>query len=868
MFRSRIAGLLASLVMMMAAVVPARAAEEARPPQPYVLLIGISEYADKDIKPRPHAEDDVKALYDLFTNKDYLGVDKDHIRLLLGKPDPNRPSQPATRANILKAIHWLATEPGINDLTILAFIGQGAAYGERSDRIGYLAVDSTVKDRAKNAVAAVDIGHELDKLKSQRFVAFIDVNFKGYTIGNEPAPEPSLGQTPYKEFLGSDGSEEGAPAPGRVVFLATNGLSTSHDLKDHGLFAQVLLDGLKGAADKEGYEPDGVVTVEELTTYVNKELPEQARRLITAKTDKIQEHFVLGGRSHHFPLTSNPAVASKVQERLDKLAQLARENKLDSQIAEEGQQLLSRMPRLEAQRSLRREYQKLVEGQLSVEKFLESRARILESMKLRRSDALAYARKVMQAIQMVRDNYVKEVNAGEMVSWGVRDLYRRLDEKLPPDIQERLGKVKQMKDADLAVLLADVRERLGSREDLAGGKDVDLTLQRMLSHLDPYTTYIDKETLDRFKTEYTGGFTGIGIQIRKDAATDMLQVVTPIKGSPAYKAGLQAGDLISKITREVDSNGKKLDPVEVLPTKGLPLSDAVKKILGKEGTKVKLTIEREGVKDPIEFEITRGRVEVETVMGVKRKANDDWDFLLDPDNKIGYIRLTQFSRNTARDVAEAMRELQKIGLKGLVLDLRFNPGGLLQSATRISDMFIDDGLIVTIKPRVGRPDIYLGEREGSHLEFPMVCLVNGGSASGSEIVAAALQDHKRAIIVGERTYGKGSVQNIQPFEGGEMKMTIASFWRPSGKNLNKSSTSGKEDEDWGVIPDRGFEVKLSPKERADLEEYLRNAEIIRRKDLPSPETKGEFKDRQLEVALDYLRSQIKTASRIPAKKAG
>src|SRR5262245_45232456 len=163
-------------------------------------------------------------------------------------------------------------------------------------------------------------------------------------------------------------------------------------------------------------------------------------------------------------------------------------------------------------------------------------------MKLRRSDALTYARKVMKGIQLVRDNYVKEITSGDLVRWGILDLYKGLDEKMHPEIQEKLNTVKQMKDPDLSVLLADVRERLGSREDLANGKDVDLTVQRMLSHLDPYTTFIDKETLDKFRQEYQGQFTGIGIQIRKDAGTDMLKVVTPIKGSPAYKAGLQAGD--------------------------------------------------------------------------------------------------------------------------------------------------------------------------------------------------------------------------------------------------------------------------------------------------------------------------------------
>jgi len=260
-------------------------------------------------------------------------------------------------------------------------------------------------------------------------------------------------------------------------------------------------------------------------------------------------------------------------------------------------------------------------------------------------------------------------------------------------------------------------------------------------------------------------------------------------------------------------------------------------------------------------------------MGAKRKDSDEWDFVIDPQNRIAYIRLTQFAKNSSRDMKKAVAELAAAngGIKGLVLDLRFNPGGLLTSAVDISDLFIDDGQIVTIKPRpgVGQEHTFHGEREGSYLNFPMVCLVNGGSASGSEIVSACLQDHKRAVIIGERSYGKGSVQNIMDFRptGGQIKLTTATFWRPSGKNLNKSSTKGTDDEDWGVRPDKGFEIKLSRKERDDLMEYQRDAEIIPRRDIPAKEAKS-FKDRQLENALDYLRDQIKMASKAEPKKAG
>jgi carboxyl-terminal processing protease len=228
-----------------------------------------------------------------------------------------------------------------------------------------------------------------------------------------------------------------------------------------------------------------------------------------------------------------------------------------------------------------------------------------------------------------------------------------------------------------------------------------------------------------------------------------------------------------------------------------------------------------------------------------------------------------FAKNTARDLAQVLEYLKNtVQIKGLILDLRFNPGGLLTSAIDISDMFIDDGLIVTIKPRNGHETVHTGEHEGSWLDFPMVCLVNGHSASGSEIVSACLQDQRRAIIMGERSYGKGSVQNIQPYEEGELKLTTATFWRPSGKNLNRSSTSGKEDAEWGVTPDKGFLIKLSGKERDALEDHLHRLENIPRHDLPVKNDTPEFKDVQLEKALQYLREQIKLASSKPVKIAG
>jgi C-terminal peptidase prc len=856
----RIVGLPVITLFTLFCGVPAtlRAAEGAKA-NPHVVLIGISDYADKQIKPRPKAEDDAKALYDLFTSKDYLGVDTKNVRLLLGKADEKRNSIEATHKNILDAVKWLSKDCKTNDLVIFAFFGQGCSLGERGDRTCYFASDSTLDDRAKNAVAAADIAQEFDKLKSKHVCVLLDLNFKGFDAGKKSIPEPKwsdLDGLPYKEFLGDDEGEDHNPLPGRIIFMATNGLNPSIDLEDHGLFTRAVLDGLQGDADKAGYEPDGVITVDELSVFLNKHIPELKRKHGKTADARKTEHFIVGGTASHFPLTFNPKVNPKRLERLAAFDKVS--DKLGNELTEEGHRLLSAMPKLEGMRSLRKEYQKFADGSLNIDQLKDKRETLLASMRLPDREARLFATKVLEGLQIVDDEYVKEVNKGELVGNAIRGLYRRIDEKVPEDINDKLFNVKKLGQGELGLLLQDARGRLGKREDLDNHKDIDVALQRALVKLDPYTTYIDPETVKRFEVEYKGEFDGIGVQIRKDSATDMLQVVTPIKGSPSYRIGLKAGDLITTVTREVDSLGNQLDKPEVILTKDVSLNDAVKKILGKAGTKVKLTVQREGEQKPLEFEIERGRIELESVFGVKRTEDDTWDYWLDKDAKIGYVRLSNFARNTASDLKRTVSDLRQQGMKGLVIDLRFNPGGLLESSRQICELFVGRGRqIVEIKqPRKDRRDLMVAHAAGyDRSAFEMVVLVNGYSASASEIVSACLQDHNRALIVGERSYGKGSVQNIQEFDGGQIKVTIASFWRPSGKNLNKSSTGGKEDEEWGVKPDSGYNIELSRKEREDLAEAQKNSEIIPRRDRPAKEPKTDFKDRQLDTALKYLREK-------------
>ncbi|MFL5329934.1 MAG: S41 family peptidase [Gemmataceae bacterium] len=842
----------------------------------HAVLVGVGTYSDPQIHTRPHAVVDAQAMYDLLVDAKTLGAPASQIHLLLSDNDEARHAQMATRENILSAVKEVVAKAGKDDLVVFAMFGQGAALADL--RTCIFTTDSTFKERVKTALSTAELEKELEPLKSEKIVAFMDINYKGIDPGKEQLLEPNIAD-PARIFIGSEEKEEHTLPPGRVIFLSNVNISAPIvELEDHSLFAKVILDGLKGGADKDGYEPDGNVTVDELATYIDANVADLLRKAGRLKDEKWQTPYGGGSRATKFVLTHNPAVYAAAHERVEKLAK----SQLPADVAAEGEKLLSRMPRLKSDQELRKLYQQTADGKLSVDNLLAARTKNYDGRKLPVEDAKIFARRTLEGMALIERNYVKETNTGKLTAWAIKGMYKRLDLKMPDDIKEQLDNLDGQKKARLLEILTDVRVRFGQREDLDTNKDVDVALTMCMLNLDfPYSMYIDKESKDKAEIDFRGRFTGIGIQIRRDLARDGLLVVSPIKDSPGYKAGLKAGDLVTEITTEMDDKGRPQPTPQIVSTKGMKTEDAVKRILGKAGTPVKVKVEREGVDHPLEFEIARGKVEVETVVGAKRNDDDSFEFMLDPASKIGYIRLTQFIDRSSADMETAVRTLVAQGMRGLVLDLRFNPGGLLDSAVEISDLFIDTGRIVGIRNRGADASTQKWiKKEGgpSFRNFPIACLVNGESASGSEIVAACLQDHERAVIVGQRSYGKGSVQTIHKFHpvDAEIKLTTATFWRPNEKNLNKPSIEGYdkmpkeelEKYDWGVRPTPGFELKLDRKEVGELYEHLRDREIIPRRDLVIKEPKPELKDRQLDMALEYLRSQIKTAARPPQKKAG
>ena len=430
-------------------------------------------------------------------------------------------------------------------------------------------------------------------------------------------------------------------------------------------------------------------------------------------------------------------------------------------------------------------------------------------------------------------------------------------------------------------LIVDVMEEVREKyvKPIPPEKERDLIENMInggLEKLDPYSAFMGVEEYKEFRKQSTGKFGGIGIRI--GVVSQQIFVESPMVGTPAYEAGVQAGDIIIKI----DSQS----------TENMSLRKVVDLIQGDPGTKVTLTVLHEGakdVKDAVDIPIVRAEISIDSVLGDQRMKDQlkEWDFWIDPQTKIAYLRVVQFTEKTVPELTRVVDLLQKTGMKGLIVDLRNNPGGLLQAAVEVSSIFLpEDQKIVTTKGRDNKQEkTYVSKHANLNMKpagnYPLVILINRYSASASEIVAAALQDYLRAVIIGERSFGKGSVQNVIPMENNTtaLKLTTASYWRPSGKNIHRFPDS-KETDEWGVKPNEGFEVKLSDEERMEYYKYRRERDIIRKG--PAPEKKDgvkkddvkkdevkkddskkdeakakePFRDRVLDKALEHIRGQL------------
>ena len=323
-------------------------------------------------------------------------------------------------------------------------------------------------------------------------------------------------------------------------------------------------------------------------------------------------------------------------------------------------------------------------------------------------------------------------------------------------------------------LFSEVLEKIHDEyvKEIDQAEAMDSAINGLLQSLDPYSSYMNQKTFEESETETSGEFGGLGIEVTMEAG--LVKVITPIDDTPASRAGVKAGDYITKINDE--------------QVRGKTLMEAVNLMRGPIGTSIEITVRRKSLKKAKIFKITREIIEIKSVASK----------LID--NKVGYLRLKAFNQNSSDQLNKEISEIEKNKkLVGYILDLRNNPGGLLTQAIEISDLFLNDGEIVSTKGRKNRENRKFFARKGDRIKGkPLIVLINNGSASASEIVAGALQDQKRAVLLGETTFGKGSVQSIIPLKNkGALRLTISKYYLPSGKSISEV----------GVLPDIKIEEK-------------------------------------------------------------
>ncbi len=369
-------------------------------------------------------------------------------------------------------------------------------------------------------------------------------------------------------------------------------------------------------------------------------------------------------------------------------------------------------------------------------------------------------------------------------------------------------------------------------------------MEGMVGRLDVYSSYIPPKDWAEFQESLDQQFSGVGMEVTIDPKTRQMTVISPFVGAPAYEAGVRAGDKILRIGE--------------LSTQGMSIKDAVSLMRGKPGDPVTVTVLHLGEDKPVDIKIVRAIIPADTVWGDTRNADGSWNYFLADTDRIGYLRINSFGEKTGLDLKRALQWLVDHEMRGLILDLRDNPGGSFPAALEVCDMFITSGTIVTTRGRDGRIlELRQATGRGPYTKFPLVVLVNQYSASASEVVAACLQDHDRATIVGQRSWGKGTVQQVIELgeRHGALKLTTASYWRPNNQNIHRRREAG-ENESWGVSPDPGYEVAVEGDELTRLRLWRMHRDLSQgANDVTQPRGEANSIDRQLAKAVECLESR-------------
>jgi carboxyl-terminal processing protease len=465
-----------------------------------------------------------------------------------------------------------------------------------------------------------------------------------------------------------------------------------------------------------------------------------------------------------------------------------------------------------------------------------------------RAEAQQFAQQLVSVAAEVSDQYVRPVGVPELLRAALQGLYEAAHVPVPGGLAADLRRAGSY--PELLQLLTRLREDLGDQEPLRGPNALLISCQAMCRSLDRYSAVVNGEDLRK-----GGGVdqrTGLGLELAENLGTGPLVIKTVFPGGPAQVAGLRPGDEITELDGKPVKGMTSAEAI-VLCDYGVPQPGAEERT----GTEVELTVRR-GAREPRRVTLVRQDWQPETVMGVLRRRDNRWTFMVDREHGLAQLRIASLGNGTALEVRETVTALRGEGLRGLVLDLRWCPGGYLREAVNVASLFLGDCTVATVRNRGSKDTVYPSTAENKFLDFPVVVLVNGESSGGAELIAAALQDHKRAVVVGQRTLGKASIQTMialgVPNAG--LKLTSGVFVRPSGKDLHRGPDS-KPGDDWGVRPDPRMDVRVSPELNRRLRDWwidqsLRPGGSDEALPLDDPAA-----DPQRRAALDVLRGLLK-----------
>jgi len=773
------------------------------------LVVAVEAYANSQIPVAPDVSKHVRGLVKLLEDPDRFPSIGPRLRVLAGGSNPSSSKSP-TAAHIRSAFAEIARQAEPGDRLLLVLIASATTAG---DEVRWLAADANEKELAATTLLSGEMGELITSTGCELTFSIIDASV---TL---PPWEPSTGKETqtrsdilFRELKGSD----------RVFLASSNGkLKDASEWNEiSSIFFASLLEGLKGRADSDGGESDGWITARELISYVREKAPKA----------------VSEGSELSFWLSQNPEARKIFEDRIAKLTKRHAANDLDDREFEHGLHLLERMPRFDDDRKLRSAYIAFLDGKIGQDELASLRRQTITKKNLSEAEGIAFAKTVAEVIELIRSRHIHPEKANQALAIGLRELADQYGDANEPWVSETIDSLEKLDSTQLVNALVRFRLRLGHRPEVSKPA-IDICLKGTLGSLDPYSVYLPPEVYRDMKEQVAGKFTGIGVILQENPTSASLPILLVIPGGPADKSGLHIGDRITAM------DGKSVAELGV--------EEASRNLLGPQGSMVKISVERPG-SEPLEFSIARGEVELESVVGYDRNEDGTWNYWVDRDHGVGYVRIATFAVDTADRLRKIIAELGKDGLKDLILDLRFNPGGLLTSAINVADVFVDGGSIVRIQDRQGGEREEKAHRFGTIEGIKLVVLVNEGSASGSEIVAAAIQDSGRGRIAGSRTFGKGSAQDIVPLKDNEsaVKLTSEAFFRPNGQNLERYRGGRRAIDDvWGVTPSPELEIPLYREESSRLRaDMFRRLFVGRSKDEKRPP------DRQLEKVLQVFRS--------------